>query len=63
LFYDFSTGEHLINDKNLLLNYKEDKITLTCTKQMGDQLVFEGYDKFHFYVNNHKNKIKKSLIP
>eukprot|EP00833_Pecoramyces_ruminatium_P015371 jgi/Orpsp1_1/1189403/evm.model.d7180000071781.1 len=37
--YDPGAGEHLTNNKSLLINYKEEKTILTCTN--GSPCVFE----------------------
>ena len=50
--YDSDTENILTNDKNLLLNYKEEEITLVCAN--GSPLTFEGHGEFHFYINDYK---------
>jgi len=57
--YDSGAGEHLTNDKSLLLNYKEEKVVLKCAN--GSPCVFEGYGEFHFNINSHKIILKRVL--
>jgi len=44
--YDSRTGEYLINNKNLLLNYKKEEITLLYIND--SPYTFEGHGEFSF---------------
>ena len=57
--YDSGAGEHLTNDKSLLINYKEEKCILKCANN--SSCVFEGYGEFHFFINSHKIILKRVL--
>jgi len=57
--YDSGAGEHLTNNKNLLINYRKEKIVLRCAN--GTPCAFEGYGEFHFYINSTKIILKRVL--
>jgi len=57
--YDSGAGEHLTNNKRLLINYKEEQSVLTCAN--GSNLIFEGYGEFHGFINNHRITFKRVL--
>jgi len=57
--YDSGAGEHLTNDKSLLINYKEEKCILKCANN--SSCVFEGHGEFHFFINSHKIVLKRLL--
>jgi len=57
--YDSGAGEHLTNDKSILLNYKEENISLKCANNT--YMTFEGYGEFHFYINSHRIVLKRVL--
>ena len=57
--YDSGAGEHLTNDKSLLINYKEEKTILKCANN--SPCIFEEYGEFHLNINSHKIILKRVL--
>lgn len=53
-FYDTGAPEHIVNNKNMLIDFQEKHIQLKCAN--GSLCNFEGYGTYEFYL---KNKIYK----
>lgn len=55
-YYDTGSYNHIVNDKNLLKDFKQEKIYLKCANNT--LLEFEGYGTFEFNINEYSNYIK-----
>ncbi|ORX59057.1 hypothetical protein BCR36DRAFT_453294 [Piromyces finnis] len=58
--YDSGAGEHLTNNKNLLINFKKRKIILRCANNTS--VVFEGYCKSIKFKTDFILKTKQFLL-
>jgi len=55
--YDTGAGEHITNDKSILNNFKEEKITLKCANNTFCD--FEGYGDVNITINNKNINLNK----